>query len=329
MNMNIDLKEGEILVIASTSKSRGVVWPRSGHVEAAEWQPCPDWGFGLFGLPRGCGDAAYLKNAENSTAQVVKVNTSSDYFEFDEVCKFKSGEVVFSGPLHEAVEIVSSVYPSLPVAYRVVMAANYDTAVTGDRGTATAGHYGTAVAGNEGTATAGNGGTAEAGRGGTATAGDGGTAIAGRYGMAKAGDKGTAKVAGYKAFRRNDEGVLVLWLTGTAVVGDEGTAEAGFRGTAKAGFRGVATAKDDGTAIVGDDGVATAGHRGTAIAGRKGTAKAGDKGTAAAGEGGTIVIKRFNWASERYDVFEGHVGENGIQPNVKYRVEFGGKFVEA
>jgi len=143
-------------------------------------------------------------------------------------------------------------------------------------------------------ATAGNWGTATAGYGGTATAGNGGTATAGSWGTATAGDEGTA-TAGYK---------------GTATAGDEGTATAGYKGTATAGHGGTATA--------GDKGTATAGHGGTATAGVHGTATAGD--------GGAIMLSRYDG---RRRIVVGYVGEGGLKPNVPYRLDDSGTFVEA
>ncbi len=161
-------------------------------------------------------------------------------------------------------------------------------------GTATAGDRGTATAGDRGTATAGYGGTATAGDRGTATAGYGGTATAGDY--------------------------------GTATAGDYGTATAGDYGTATAGYRGTATAGDGGTATAGDGGTATAGYGGTATAGYGGTATAGYGGTATAGYGGTMIIKR--WNGKRYKFSVAYVGEDGILPNVPYRLDGNGEFVQ-
>jgi len=103
----------------------------------------------------------------------------------------------------------------------------------------------------------------------------------------------------------------------TATAGDDGTATAGYRSTATAGYRGTATAGHRSTATAGDGGTATAGDYGTATA--------GDYGTATAGNGGTICIKWFDGA--RYRLAVGYVGEDGIKPNVSYRVK-SGKLVE-
>jgi len=75
-------------------------------------------------------------------------------------------------------------------------------------------------------------------------------------------------------------------------------------------------------------GTATAGDGGTATAGDGGTATAGDGGTATAGENGLIAITHYDGAKGRYRRLYGIVGQDGIEPNIAYRVE-GGRFVVA
>ena len=133
----------------------------------------------------------------------------------------------------------------------------------------------------------------------------GSTATAGHRGTATAGYSGTA-TAGY---------------SGTATAGDHGTATAGDHGTATAGYSGTATAGYRGTATAGYRGTATAGDHGTATAGDGGTATAGDHGTATAGDGGTIVVKWFGRGRPRIAI--GYVDEDGILPNVAYRLSNG------
>jgi hypothetical protein len=89
---------------------------------------------------------------------------------------------------------------------------------------------------------------------------------------------------------------------------------------------GTATAGDYGTATAGDYGTATAGDGGTATAGDGGTATAGDGGTATAGYRGCICIA--HWNGKRYKMRVAEVGEGGLKPNVKYRLNDAGEFVE-
>ena len=84
-----------------------------------------------------------------------------------------------------------------------------------------------------------------------------------------------------------------------------------------AGYRGTATAGDGGTATAGNGGTATAGNWGTATAGYRGTATAGYRG-----------ILRIQYHDTRYRWAIAYVGEKGILPNVKYKLD-GKKFVKA
>ena len=118
-------------------------------------------------------------------------------------------------------------------------------------------------------------------------------------------------------YEHGGAGKLVNGCTATA--GDGGTATAGEYGTATAGEYGTATAGEYGTATASDGGTATAGRCGTATAGRSGTATAGDE--------GTIIIK--HWNGKRYKFTIAYVGEDGIEPNVKYCLDDDGKFIKA
>jgi hypothetical protein len=100
-------------------------------------------------------------------------------------------------------------------------------------------------------------------------------------------------------------------------------------GTATAGDSGTATAGDSGTATAGVGGTATAGDSGTVTAGVGGTATAGVSGTATAGDSGTIAIRRWDDKAHRHRLIVGYVGESGIRPDVPYRLDQDGNFVEA
>ena len=126
-----------------------------------------------------------------------------------------------------------------------------------------------------------------------------------------------------------DGGVVQVVALGSATAGDGGTATAGHRGTATAGHSGTATAGYRGTATAGDRGTATACDYGTATAGYRGTATAGHSGTATAGEYGTICIRHWDSKADRYRVKVAYVGEDGIEPNVAYRLDDNLNFVKA
>jgi hypothetical protein len=64
-----------------------------------------------------------------------------------------------------------------------------------------------------------------------------------------------------------------------------------------------------------------------ATAGDRGTATAGYGGTATAGYGGTLIIKRWDCAATRWRREIAYVGENGIEPGKKYKLDDDNKFV--
>ncbi len=264
-------------------------WPESGPVEAPDWSPVAECGQGLHGFAWGEGDGSLARWEPDARWLVVEVNPDEGLIDLQGKVKFRRGVVVFCGDRFNATNWLAERAPG--------------RAIIG--GTASAGDFGTASAGTKGTASAGTKGTASAGNYGTASAGD--------YGTASAGDGGTAS-AGYK---------------GTASAGDWGTASAGDGGTASAGIEGTASAGIEGTASAGIEGTASAGIEGTASAGDYGTASAGIRGTASAGIEGTLQLKWFDENANRYRIATFYVGENGIEPNVAYKVDDKGQAVRA
>ena len=108
-----------------------------------------------------------------------------------------------------------------------------------------------------------------------------------------------------------------------AIIGE--SIEVGDTQKCLVGDYGHATAGDYGHATAGDYGHATAGYEGHATAGKWGHATAGYKGHATAGIGGTIQIEHYK--DNRYRQLVGYIGEEGLEPNVAYKVE-DGKFVK-
>lgn len=77
--------------------------------------------------------------------------------------------------------------------------------------------------------------------------------------------------------------------------------------------------------VYGEDEGALAARVDDATAGDKGTATAGNYGTATAGKG-TLIVRR--WNGKRYKFSVAYVGEDGIEPNVPYRLNAEGNFVK-
>ena len=154
--------------------------------------------------------------------------------------------------------------------------------------------------------------------GGTATAGYGGIATAGYQGKAAVGNYGTATVGDY--------GKVTVGDHSTATAGYQGIATAGYQGKAEVGGCGTATVGNRGTAMAGDCGIATAGYRGTVTAGGWGKATVGEYGVATAGDWGIIQIHYCD-SDGRERIKTGYIGEDGLLPNVPYRLDDNHNFV--
>ncbi|WP_179196260.1 DUF7666 domain-containing protein [Pseudomonas aeruginosa] len=288
---------------ADLTSHGGFQWPDKigAVVEAPDWKKDNRCGHGLHGWLFGQGNHDCSGTVGDADAKWLVVEVGlSDLIALGGKVKFPRCTIRHIGNRASATQFLIANEPR--AAGVAVIGA---TLQAGDKELCQVGAYGTATAGDEGTATAGYKGTATAGYKGTATAGYKGTATAGNWGTATAGN----------------------W--GTATAGNWGTATAGNWGTATAGDEGTATAGDEGTATAGYKGTATAGYKGTATAGYKGTATAGYKGTATAGEKGEIRIRYWDEKTERYRTVIGYIGEDGLEPNVPYKLSAGRKLVRA
>ena len=92
-------------------------------------------------------------------------------------------------------------------------------------------------------------------------------------------------------------------------VGDYGTAISGYQSTS----------------IAGNHGVASAGKYGLAVVGNHGIASAGECGVVSAGEYSTIQLTYFE---NKWRIKTGYIGEDGLKPNVKYKLNDHGTFME-
>jgi hypothetical protein len=118
----------------------------------------------------------------------------------------------------------------------------------------------------------------------------------------------------------------VVLGNGVAISGDVGTSTSGYGGTSISGYGGTSTSGHYGTSISGDHGTSTSGDHGTSTSGDFGTSTSGYGGTSTSGQYGRLII---SWCdSNRYRSEVAYVGENGIEPNVAYRLGDNHKFVK-
>jgi len=197
------LRKNEILVLRANSKDntsyKGFVYPSSGIVTAPDWDNQPECGGGLHGLPRGCGDGCLLEWEDGKLAMLLIVDTSSNYFEFEQKCKFSSGEVVFTGTMFDVVTILQKHYPDAPIVYarkqggyRSTLTGGYRSTLTGgDRSTLTGGDFSTLTGGHSSTLTGGHRSTLTGGYSSTLTGGDFSTLTGGHSSTLTGGDRST------------------------------------------------------------------------------------------------------------------------------------------
>jgi len=136
------------------------------------------------------------------------------------------------------------------------------------------------------------------------TSGDYGTSISGDYGTSTSGVNGTS-TSGDK---------------GTSISGDYGTSTSGYYGTSTSGYKGTSTSGVFGTSISGD--------YGTSISGDFGSSTSGVFGSSTSGNKGTLIIRYWNSENGRYMVATAYVGENGIEPNVPYKLDENHNFIK-
>ena len=132
----------------------GFQWPKSGRVEAPDWEPTKKCGNGLHGFVRGEGDGS-LTSFDPDAIWIAAWVDEALIIYLDGKGKFPWAEVAVYGTREEAIRFLRE--------NGCTGAIVGGTATAGDRGTATAGYRGTATAGEWGTATAGEWGTATAG----------------------------------------------------------------------------------------------------------------------------------------------------------------------
>jgi len=116
---------------------------------------------------------------------------------------------------------------------------------------------------------------------------------------------------------------------GTSTSGYEGTSTSGYKGTSSSGNEGTSISGDFGNSTSGDFGTSISGYKGTAISGYKGTSISGDFGTSISGEKGKIVIDYWDSEADRYRSVTGYIGEDGLEPNIPYKLDANHKFIKA
>ena len=88
-----------------TSHEGNFTYPKTGYVEAPDWDGKPECGGGLHGLLWGQG--SFDLDNYGTLFQVIEAD-SENVIEFGGKCKFKCGDVLLTGSQQEAVTLIKS-----------------------------------------------------------------------------------------------------------------------------------------------------------------------------------------------------------------------------
>jgi hypothetical protein len=124
-----------------------------------------------------------------------------------------------------------------------------------------------------------------------------------------------------------DYGISTSGHYGNSTSGIFGKSGSGVCGKSISGVGGNSTSGDYGNSTSDNYGTSISGYRGTSISGEHGTSTSGELGTSTSGVGGTLIIKWYD--GSRYRTAVAYVGENGIEPNVAYKLDDKGNFIKA
>jgi len=116
-----------------------------------------------------------------------------------------------------------------------------------------------------------------------------------------------------------DDGVSTSGDYGNSTSGDGGTSISGGDGESTSGYRGTSTSGDYGKSTSGDYGKSTSGDCGISISGYGGISASGIRGE-------LHIRGHYGF---RFRTAVAYVGENGIEPNVAYKLDDKGNFIEA
>jgi hypothetical protein len=299
-----DRLSGRVLLLRTCQpcgrSSLGFTWPLQigAEVNAPDWDPRDCCGYGLHGLPWGEGNGRLL----NWSADVVWLVWSAPSDSVVEITEGGGGKAKAPRGRIEHVGDRASATAYLAEHGRPGSAIVGGTSTSGDRGTSVSGYRGTSVSGDHGTSTSGYRGTSVSGYRGTSVSGEHGTSTSGYGGMSTSGDGGTS-VSGYG---------------GTSVSGYGGTSMSGYGGTSMSSDGGTSTSGDDGTSVSGDDGMSTSGDGGTSVSGYGGTVQGGP---------GAVLILQW-YGGGVYRRASVVVGDGGIKPDTRYRVNNRGEWLE-
>ena len=151
--------------------------------------------------------------------------------------------------------------------------------------------------------------------------------IEGMYRRTQISDKSVKWIGGnYSTLTGGDYSTLTGGYNSTLTGGDNSTLTGGYRSTLTGGYYSTLTGGDYSTLTGGDYSTLTGGIYSTLTGGDGSILTGGNDSTLTGGDDSTLSIQYLD--GNKYRIAIAYVGENGILPNVKYKVNDKGKFVE-
>ncbi|RVD77050.1 DUF7666 domain-containing protein [Pseudomonas koreensis] len=280
---------------ADLTSHGGFQWPSEiGAVVAApDWRDDDECGHGLHGWLFGQGDSSASNSIDRPDAKWLVVEAPINSLKsLGGKVKFPACTVRHVGDKQSATQFLLDNEPraaSVAVIGVTLTGGNGSTLTGGDDSTLTGGNDSTLTGGYDSTLTGGNRSTLTGGNDSTLTGGYDST------------------------------------LTG----GNRSTLTGGNRSTLTGGYGSTLTGGYDSTLTGGNRSTLTGGNGSTLTGGYGSTLTGGYDSTLTGGEKAELRVRRWCRKAERYRTYIAYVGEDGIEPEVAYRLDENNKFVKA
>jgi hypothetical protein len=265
-----------------------------GITESPDWNPEPECGGGLHGLLHGKGYGGYLN--WNDDALWMVCDALGPIVDIDEKIKTSKAKTLFIGNRKGATDfLIASGCNPVEVVGAFIIGGDYSIVTGGNWSTVTGGDYSTVTGGVRSTVTGGAGSTVTGGVDSTVTGGDYSTVTGGVDSTVIGGVDSTVTGGDYSTVTGGAGSTVTGGVDSTVTGGDYSTVTGGAGSTVTGGV--------DSTVIGGVDSIITGEH------------------------GSALSIKWYDSFRPRITV--AYVGEDGIEPNVPYKLDANRKFVRA
>ncbi len=300
-------------------------WPKSGPVEAPDWDPAPVCGGGLHGLLWGAGNELHLDRSPKAVWLVFQANLSDVVYGSGKLigrCKARRGVVVYCGGRTGAITyLMDHGARDKAVVYKMQEGGDGVTLVGGAYSTLTAGDDSTLTGGNRSRLVGGNHSVLTGGDYSTLFGGTKSTLIGGAQSALTASDDSMLTGGVFSMIKGGHRSIL------TGCYGS--TMEGGNNSVLRGGDRCTLIGGDDSTLIAGD-GSTLVGGSNSVLRGGRGSKLTGSYGsTLSGGYGSTLSVKYWDgtWSRVRTARVKGMDGGGELEPDTPYQVDYSGRFV--